>query len=101
MGCPVNYNLKECSSNEYGLTCDTCVNKKIISAPRDLIELLDKLSDDNYILLCHSSKVNEVKSWKLPYKVIGNNWLDMTVKDKDKIYVIPDYKNKPISVIYK
>jgi len=23
-GCPINYNLNECSSREYGLTCETC-----------------------------------------------------------------------------
>lgn len=26
--CPVNYNLNNCSSKEYGLTCDTCFHNK-------------------------------------------------------------------------
>jgi len=26
--CPVNYNWNNCSSKDYGLTCDTCVHNK-------------------------------------------------------------------------
>jgi hypothetical protein len=26
-GCPVNYELEKCSSNEYGFTCETCIHK--------------------------------------------------------------------------
>jgi hypothetical protein len=28
MTCPLNYNLEQCSSNDYGLTCDTCEHTK-------------------------------------------------------------------------
>lgn len=37
VGCSINYNINECSSKEYGLTCATCyhlesVDKKLIEA---------------------------------------------------------------------
>jgi hypothetical protein len=51
--------------------------------------------------MCHSSKVNEVKRWNLPYKVIGNEWFDKAIKEDDKVYVIPDYNNKPITYRYE
>lgn len=68
-------------------------------APTELLEILNKLDEDNYIILCHSEKVEEVKTWNLPYKVMGNNWFDKSIVNKEMVYVIPDYKNKPITVI--
>lgn len=69
--------------------------------PKELITILKELSDDNYILLCHSSKAEQVKSWNLPYKIMNNAWTDNTFIDTNKIYVIPDYKNKPIKYCWK
>jgi hypothetical protein len=28
LSCPINYDLNKCSSKEYGLICDSCVNKQ-------------------------------------------------------------------------
>jgi len=70
--------------------------------PKELIEILNKLDEaNNYVLLCHSSKEDEVKSWNLPYKVMNNNWTDNTFIDTNKIYIIPDYKNKPIKYCWE
>ena len=69
--------------------------------PNELLNMLDKLDGDNYLLLCHSTKVSEVKSWSLPYKVMGNEWLNNAVGDVNKVYVIPDYNDRPLTVRYE
>jgi hypothetical protein len=50
MGCPINYNIDECSSSEYDLTCDTCHNTCQVSEEQfnklgDAWEMLDRLEE--------------------------------------------------------
>jgi len=63
-----------------------------------IIDQLDRLS--GFAILCHSSREQEVKSWKLPYKVMANEWTDKSLVDKDMIYVIP-IDNKPFRYSYR
>lgn len=66
------------------------------SAPNWIMELINRLDKNNtYGLMCHSSKVNEVKQWDLPYKIMSNEWWDMALSDKEKVYIIP-IEDKPI-----
>ena len=47
MTCPIDYNLENCSSNEYGLTCDTCEHvksfKHISGLTPQEVKVMDKI----------------------------------------------------------
>lgn len=74
------------------------------TCPKELKELIDQLDGKcDYGLMCHSSKLDIVKSWNLPYKIMCNEWYDKALTtDASKVYVIPiDSLDKPLSVRYE
>lgn len=74
------------------------------TCPKELKEMISHLDkNSSYGLMCHSSKLDEVKSWYLPYKIMCNEWYDKALPaDTSKVYIIPiDTLNKPLSIRYE
>ena len=74
------------------------------TCPKELKEMIGQLDENcNYGLMCHSSKLDMVTSWNLPYKIMCNEWYDKALPtDASKVYIIPiDNTDKPLSVRYE
>lgn len=77
-GCPIDYDLKNCSSSDYGLTCDTCFHKddetfeviayKILK--HDIYEITKDLFD--YTEITKEQVINSLLQFKCVYAIPMN-----------------------------